>query len=66
MSNAVKLIVDGFVKLRDRGALDAMREHRRRLRKSLQERVGGYFDVSRSIELCDDDIAIVEAGLARL
>jgi len=66
MSVAVKLIVDGFVRLRDRRALETMREHRQRLRKSLQERVGGCFDVSRSIELCDDDIVIVEAGLARL
>ena len=66
MSSAVKLIVDGFVKLNDRRALDQMREHRKKLREILQERVGGYFDVSRSIELCDDDLLIVEEGLARL
>lgn len=66
MSNAVKLIVDGFVKLNDRRALDEMREHRRKLREMLQEKAGGYFDVSRSIELCDDDLLIVEEGLARL
>ena len=66
MSNAVKLIVDGFVKLNDRRALDEMREHRWKLREMLQEKAGGYFDVSRSIELCDDDLLIVEEGLARL
>jgi hypothetical protein len=66
MSSAVTLIVDGFVRLSDRRALESMREHRQRLRESLQERAGGCFDVSRSIELCDDDIVIVEAGLARL
>ena len=65
MSSAVKLIVDGFVKLNDRRALDEMREHRRKLREMLQERAGGYFDVSRSIELCDDDLMIVEEGLAQ-
>jgi hypothetical protein len=66
MSVAVTLIVDGFVKLRDRRALETMREHRQRLREILQERLGGCFDVSRSIEICDDDIVIVEAALARL
>jgi len=66
MSNAVRLIVDGFVRLSDRRALESMREHRQKLRSSLEERAGGCFDVSRSIELCDDDIVVVEAGLARL
>ena len=66
MSEAVRLIVDAFVSLSDRNALEAMREHRQRLRRGLEAKAGGCFDVSRSIQLCDNDIGIVEAGLARL
>jgi hypothetical protein len=36
------------------------------LRGILQEKTGGCFDVSRSIEIYDNDIAVVDAGLARL
>jgi hypothetical protein len=66
MSDAVKLIVDAYVSLKDRAALEEMREHRQRLRKSLQEKAGGWVDVSRSIQIFDEDIEAVEAGLARL
>ena len=58
--------VDGYVGLKDRLALEKMREHRQRMRSSLQERAGGPFDLSQSIRLCDEDIEVVEAGLARL
>jgi hypothetical protein len=66
MSDAVKLIVDAYVSLKDRAALEEMREHRQRLRKSLQEKAGGWVDVSRSIQIFDEDIEAVETGLARL
>ena len=66
MSDAVKLIVDGYVSLQDRLALEQMREHRQRMRSLLQEKAGGPFDVSGSVRLCDDDIEIIEAGLAKL
>ena len=66
MSNAMKLIVDALVRLNDRKGLDEMRQHRQRLRGILQEKAGGCFDVSRAIEVYDNDIAALEAGLARL
>jgi hypothetical protein len=66
MSEAVRLIVDSFVSLKDRAALEEMREHRQRLRKNLQEKTGGVFDVSRFLQEFDDDIEVVEAGLRRL
>ena len=66
MSDAVKLIADAYVSLKDRAALEEMREHRQRLRKSLQEKAGGWVDVSRSIQIFDEDIEVVETGLARL
>jgi hypothetical protein len=66
MSDAVKLIVDRCVGLKDRLVLEKMCEHQQRMRSSLQERAGGPFDVGQSIQLCDEDIEVVEAGLARL
>jgi hypothetical protein len=66
MSEAVKLIVDCYVGLKDRLALEEMREHRQRLRRSLQEKAGGPFDLSQTVRLCDEDIEVVETGLARL
>ena len=66
MSDAVKLIVDAYVSLKNRAALEEMREHRQRLRKSLQEKAGGWVDVSRSIQIFDEDIEAVETALARL
>jgi hypothetical protein len=66
MLDAVKLIVDAYVTLKDRVALEEMREHRQRLRRDLQAKAGGWVDVNRSIQLFDEDIEAVEAGLARL
>jgi hypothetical protein len=37
MSEAVKLIVAGYIRLKDRKAIEDMRRHRQRLRKDLME-----------------------------
>jgi len=66
MSEAVKLIVDTYVSLKNREGLEAIREHRQLMRDQLREKSGGAFDVSKSIRTCDDEIAIVEQGLDRL
>lgn len=66
MSEAVKLIVDAYVGLNFREGLEEIRAHRQKLRKSLQEKASGRFDVSKAIRVCDEDIEIVEDGLARL
>ncbi len=66
MSEAVKLIVDAYVGLKDRQALEEIREHRRRMRKRLQEKAGDAFDMSKFIRTCDEEIEIVESGLGRL
>jgi hypothetical protein len=66
MSEAVQLIVNGYVSLKGRAALEEMREHRQKLRRSLQQRAGGHFDLSETIRLCGQDIEVVELGLARL
>jgi hypothetical protein len=66
VSESVKLIVDGYVSLKDRMALEEMRQHRHRLKGDLQQNVGGCFDVSGSLRLFDEDLRVIEEGFARL
>ena len=69
MSEAMKMIVDGYVRLKDREALEELRNHRRRLRQQLQEqRLGsfGTFDVSKSLQTFDAEVLVIETGLERL
>ncbi|SHN80434.1 hypothetical protein SAMN05444170_4317 [Bradyrhizobium erythrophlei] len=66
MSESVRLIVNAYVQLRDRQAIEQLREHRRLLREKLQAIAGGDFDPSRSLRLIDSDLSEIDAGLARL
>jgi hypothetical protein len=66
MSEAMKLIVDGYVKLGARKELDDLKAHRYRLATELKSRRGGPFDLSSSIKQLDDEIAVIQAGLAKL
>ena len=65
MSEAIERIVSAYVKLRDRKTLEEMRAHRHRLVTELKS-LTGTLDVSSSIKLLEDDIAVVDAGLAEL
>lgn len=64
MSKAVKLIVENFVSLKDRVSLEEMRPHRQKLRKELQGRVGPAFDLSQTIRAVENDLIIIEDGVA--
>lgn len=64
MSEAVKLIVDAYVTLKDRKSIEELRGHRQMLRAKLQAIDG--IDVSSSIELIDSDLREIEAGMSRL
>jgi hypothetical protein len=66
MSEAVKLIVAGYIRLKDRKAIEDMRRHRQRLRKHLMERPKDYFDVGSTIRLFDEDLLTIEEGLREL
>lgn len=66
MSESVQLIVDGFVSLKDRVALHGMREHRQKLKTELQQKADGWFDVSSTLRLFDEDLLVIEEGCARL
>ena len=65
MSEAMKLIVDGYVKLSARKALDDLNAHRRRLATELRS-IPGPFDLSSSIRQLEKEIEVIEEGLAKL
>ena len=66
MSDAVRLVVAGFVSLKDRVALEEMRQHRQRLRGELQQRADGLGMTSYSLNIIDADLQAIEEGFARL
>ena len=62
MSEAMKLIVDGYVKLSARKALDDLKAH---LATELRS-INGPFDLSSSIRQLEKEIEVIEEGLAKL
>ena len=66
MLDAMKWIVDGFVKLSNRQALDDLKAHHSRMATELKSRHGGVFDLSSLIRQLDDEIRVIEKGLAEL
>ncbi len=66
MSEAVKFIVDSFVRLKDRQAIEDLRVHRQMLRAKLQASDSSWPGVRDSISLIDSDLSEIETGLARL
>jgi uncharacterized small protein (DUF1192 family) len=57
--------VEGFVKLNGRKALEDLKAHRRRLADELKS-LNGVLDLSSSIKLLEDEIAVIDAGRAKL
>ena len=64
MPSAIAAIVEAYVKVKNRRGLEALMMHRQRLAIDLKSRSG--FDFSLPIRQIDEEIAIIEAGLARL
>lgn len=66
MSLAIKLIVDGYVRLNDQQALKDVLGHRQQIGKQLRETPKSWVDLSSSIKQIDEEIAVIEAGLETL
>jgi hypothetical protein len=66
MSVAMKMIVDAYVSLKNRKALEDLREHRQRLKRELLLKQSDVFDFSNSIRAFDDEVVVIETGLQRL
>lgn len=64
MSEAMRLIVAGYVKLRDGHALEALREARRNVLRNLQSVT--EMNTANLIETVQGDLAEIEAGLEQL
>ena len=63
MPSAIEQIVDTYVRLNNRRALDAMLMHRQRLAIGIKGR--GYHDTLTG-EKIDQDIAAIQTGLSRI
>ncbi|SHN80993.1 hypothetical protein [Bradyrhizobium erythrophlei] len=66
MSEAVKLIVDGYVRLKDRVKIEELREHRQGLRNALKGKNSDAFDTGYLSRLLDSELEVIEAGLTSL
>ncbi|MCP3396948.1 MULTISPECIES: hypothetical protein [unclassified Bradyrhizobium] len=64
MSHSVELIVNGYVRLNDRGALERLLAHRRELLTRLKNVTG--VDPRQAIAQICQEIAVIEAGLATI
>jgi prefoldin subunit 5 len=65
MSQAMQLIVDGYVKLSARKALEDLKEHRERLATELRS-LNSVLDLSSTVGHLEREIAIIDDGLAKL
>jgi prefoldin subunit 5 len=65
MTEAIQLIVNGYVKLSARKALEDLKAHRHRLASELKS-LNGPLDLGSSIKQLEDEITVIDAGLARL
>jgi hypothetical protein len=66
MSEAMKLIVDGYVRLSDRQALEDLIAQHQRLLADLKARSSGVIDISISVGQIEREIAVIAEGLAKL
>ena len=66
MSETIRLIVKGYLNVKDRQALENLRAHRDRLRRQLQERTPGGIDAGPAMDTFDEDLRVIEAAINRL
>jgi len=64
MTEAIQKIVDVYVRLDNRQALEDLRMHRQRLVMNLKARTG--YDFSLPLLQVEDELAIIETSLERL
>ena len=64
MESAIERIVETYVRLNNRRALEEMRMHRQRLAMDLKLRSG--YDFSLPIQAINEEIVAIDAGLEKL
>lgn len=65
MSQTMRSMVETYVRYGNRQALDDLRSTRRGLIADLKK-LGNRYDPSKVVAVLEDEIAIIEAGVARL
>jgi hypothetical protein len=66
MSRAIELIVGNYVRLKDRAALERMREHRSKLLQENRLRAAEGFRVETLQAALEDDVSVLDEALSRL
>jgi hypothetical protein len=67
MPSAIEQIVDAFVRLRNRSALEKLRDHRQRLVDRLNElQSNSEFNSSLALRSAAEDLVAINAGVERL
>ena len=66
MASAMDSIVDRYVRVKNRAALEEMRMHRHRLVNLFLHSQERDYNVSSAIRSLDDDLSAIEAGIERL
>lgn len=64
MSTSIELIVAGYVKVKNRKALEQLRVHRRKLLSELKEVTG--INPINAVQAVQDELVVIEAGLEEL
>ncbi|MBK3665315.1 hypothetical protein JJE66_29295 [Bradyrhizobium diazoefficiens] len=64
MSTSIELIVAGYVKVKNRKALEQLRVHRRKLLNELKEVTG--INPINAVQTVQDELLVIEAGLEEL
>jgi hypothetical protein len=64
VTEALKLIVNGYLSLKNREAIEDLRAHRQKLRKQLEERTPGGIDAGPTMQLFDEELHVIQAALA--
>jgi hypothetical protein len=66
MTKAIENIVAGYVTLKNRQALEEIREHRQRLLHDARMRVGSWVSVKSLTSALQEEIDIVDAAISEL
>ncbi|SIO45913.1 hypothetical protein SAMN05443247_05659 [Bradyrhizobium erythrophlei] len=66
MTKAIEHIVAGYVTLKNREALQEIRDHRQRLLHNSRMHSGSWVSVESLNSVLQEDISIVDAALSRL
>ena len=68
MAKTIELIVEGYVRLADRSALQSLKAHRQKLLHEIRTRpkVSGFDMSTKMMEQIEEELSFITAGLEKL